>query len=1362
MLGSSGGGVRSLNGITGQITLTAGTNVTITQTSQNNLTISSTGGSTSPLTTKGDLYTYSSMNTRLGVGTDGQILSADSTQATGLKWITNPGGSPAGNANSVQYNNAGSFGGAAEAYVQGNYFGVGISNTTGVVNLSYVLQVNGGVGMAAATSPSGTISYYSPPTPPTSASATATYFIALPDPSSPSASQVDGSFPGYYLADGTVSLTFYFAAYQTVDGEKIFSTGAQSIPFTDNSDASNFYIQLGFNSVSGASGYVIWRNGTYNGNTATYQSIDLGNATTYQDDGYSNWGSTIAHPPSPNGLTYAATGQTSDYKIYDYTVPVGSTKLFSTTFKSLSFTDDGRSQQPPPSGSISISTSGGSYVSAGTTHSYLIFSEYADGGYSSTALSKSITDSGPITVADPTWVSITQDPAGNGYSANGSTYTYYLVAYRSVGGGQYVFSPGTASISATDDNSGSPFQWDLVWTASPNADGYILFLYGGQNSAVYWSYDVGSGTTFDDSNNVTLNFPYPMNSVADPTFSSTPAQNDVESGYGPSDGSYSFTYYLGAYFSTGRGTIYSPGSVNAPFTDSNDGSPNFGIDMSWNAVTSSNGISATGYIVWVQGTSSGPQHPSIVSQSTGSTTSLNDQNNAWGSSYAYPPESPSSHAYAYETQLSWTAAPTAIGYYIIKTGGPSGPSYPIYISQAGTSLTDTDSSIWTASATNPPTPVELSTTYDIHVNYSGATGSPSDYRVLRQFNGGGYNYSSDFSGTSFIDGNYSFSWGGPASVTNTLYLATGATQSAGIYGYSSTLGIYSSSAANTSVTDNNSGEYYSVSWTATPPSGADHLKFIINTSNGELLATGSLPFIDVASGYNSNVTVTPTSTSPTLYSDASGNETCNSLTSSSFVSAATYVSCAQIGTGTGILQLGFAASSGGTNDITCGYGASTPSVGGGDNIAVGTNAQIQSNSSSCIAFGQLALIGTGLGLSMAGGYNASISGSQAVAWGPNTIVTATGASAWGSGSKAYGTGSVAIAGGNAQGGWAVSIGRNTEAQQHGVAIGDGSITSLSNFYGVSIGYSNTSGSGIALGINCTASSFGSFGAGQNVNVSNSNYNFGVGVSLSIGTSADQSIIFGQSISIGNGSSSALAIFGGIGTSSLNSLCIGNSSSIGNSASSSSLYGASSLIHNSSNASGIFGYNNSIAASCSNSYIFGASNSIAHAGVYILGSGISSGATNTLYIGLSGSVGIQMDNSSNVTFPGKVTSYKGISTAGFGLSPVVASADTTGQTSAVNPVCTFTPGSNGTFEVGGYLTVTAVATDVITLEVTYTDETNTGRTLILLSGISTTGVNNASSMTIRAKAANAITVKTVLTVSSGSITYDVGAWIRQIA
>jgi hypothetical protein len=52
----------------------------------------SIGGGASPLTTKGDLYTYSTTDARLGVGTNGQVLTADSAEATGLKWATPAGG----------------------------------------------------------------------------------------------------------------------------------------------------------------------------------------------------------------------------------------------------------------------------------------------------------------------------------------------------------------------------------------------------------------------------------------------------------------------------------------------------------------------------------------------------------------------------------------------------------------------------------------------------------------------------------------------------------------------------------------------------------------------------------------------------------------------------------------------------------------------------------------------------------------------------------------------------------------------------------------------------------------------------------------------------------------------------------------------------------------------------------------------------------------------------------------------------------------------------------------------------------------------------------------------------------------------
>lgn len=51
----------------------------------------SVGGS-SPLTTKGDLYGFSTVDARIPIGTNGHVLTADSTESLGLKWAAPAGG----------------------------------------------------------------------------------------------------------------------------------------------------------------------------------------------------------------------------------------------------------------------------------------------------------------------------------------------------------------------------------------------------------------------------------------------------------------------------------------------------------------------------------------------------------------------------------------------------------------------------------------------------------------------------------------------------------------------------------------------------------------------------------------------------------------------------------------------------------------------------------------------------------------------------------------------------------------------------------------------------------------------------------------------------------------------------------------------------------------------------------------------------------------------------------------------------------------------------------------------------------------------------------------------------------------------
>jgi len=58
------------------------------------MSVNSFNASNPPLTTKGDLYGFSTVPARVAVGTNGQVLTADSTIATGVKWATAASASP--------------------------------------------------------------------------------------------------------------------------------------------------------------------------------------------------------------------------------------------------------------------------------------------------------------------------------------------------------------------------------------------------------------------------------------------------------------------------------------------------------------------------------------------------------------------------------------------------------------------------------------------------------------------------------------------------------------------------------------------------------------------------------------------------------------------------------------------------------------------------------------------------------------------------------------------------------------------------------------------------------------------------------------------------------------------------------------------------------------------------------------------------------------------------------------------------------------------------------------------------------------------------------------------------------------------
>lgn len=116
----------------------------------------------------------------------------------------------------------------------------------------------------------------------------------------------------------------------------------------------------------------------------------------------------------------------------------------------------------------------------------------------------------------------------------------------------------------------------------------------------------------------------------------------------------------------------------------------------------------------------------------------------------------------------------------------------------------------------------------------------------------------------------------------------------------------------------------------------------------------------------------------------------------------------------------------------------------------------------------------------------------------------------------------------------------------------------------------------------------------------------------------------------------------------------------------------------------------------------------------------------------------------------------------------ATADLTAQSSTGTVTSYAVPGSgsaNG-FDVSGYIYPTAIATDVIQLQVAWTDENSNSRTQLFYiqgqtTGISTTGSFGYSPIRVRAKQGTTITVSTTLTTGGGTITFDAGASIVQV-
>lgn len=172
-------------------------------------------------------------------------------------------------------------------------------------------------------------------------------------------------------------------------------------------------------------------------------------------------------------------------------------------------------------------------------------------------------------------------------------------------------------------------------------------------------------------------------------------------------------------------------------------------------------------------------------------------------------------------------------------------------------------------------------------------------------------------------------------------------------------------------------------------------------------------------------------------------------------------------------------------------------------------------------------------------------------------------------------------------------------------------------------------------------------------------------------------------------------------------------------------------------------------------------------------GVQLGADNTYDIGASGAT-----RPKNVYVAGAIRQLGSITTVGtFGAPAIVAQARTVAATNTgTASVAAYTVGAaDGTFEVGCNVLVTTSTTHSFSCDVTYTDEGNTARTMVIpiqglggnfaTNGLITNalgaGPYESSVMTIRAKAATAITIRTSAGGTFTAVVYNIDGTIKQV-
>lgn len=411
------------------------------------------------------------------------------------------GGSPAGSTTQVQFNDAGSFGGAAQiAYDKAQGF-TGFQNTTPLAPVHAIGSF--GTQIPAPASITATLSEDVPVTTPTSGSAIIQYGPSTPSTPTVTLTQIDyvtsastsqSTGSGSYIANGQ-TIYYRIYCYRTVSGVNVVHPTYYSTSFTDsiNDGSTQFTVDITGISTnySNIDGYIIVK--SYDSYTWSY-SVDIGTSTSYNDNDFTgsvsfeatayvenggNWSGYVAQYSNINGTNYR-----SDY-VNNYATDSNTGQgliLLVNAWGTLSY--DG----------FIIQQHNGIYIDIGTNTSY-----YDWGGTAGSIgdMSAFTTIAFPILNTSLTGSTSTTASFNYGtgtYTAFGYSWDIEVWEYRThpeSGIKYFVSTPDTYSLGADDSSSNS---FDIAWSTTPG-DGTGRYIVVYQNSSAVYEQDVASATS---------------------------------------------------------------------------------------------------------------------------------------------------------------------------------------------------------------------------------------------------------------------------------------------------------------------------------------------------------------------------------------------------------------------------------------------------------------------------------------------------------------------------------------------------------------------------------------------------------------------------------------------------------------------------------------------------------------------------------------------------------------------------------------------------------------------------------------------------------------------------------------------------